>query len=97
MRRLGGPPADFWRPTLARWRTLTERSILLHNQFGDQFGASWIAHSAILEPLWNLFECSATGADRTKKYQDVKSMIYVVPQEGFEPPTPSLRMMCSTD
>jgi len=22
---------------------------------------------------------------------------WVVPQEGFEPPTPSLRMTCSTD
>jgi hypothetical protein len=26
-----------------------------------------------------------------------KLLILLVPQEGFEPPTPSLRMMCSTD
>jgi hypothetical protein len=50
-----------------------------------------------LEPLWNLFECPVSGAKKMKKNQEVKSMACVVPQEGFEPPTPSLRMMCSTD
>jgi hypothetical protein len=31
------------------------------------------------------------------KKQEMRNDYNVVPQEGFEPPTPSLRMMCSTD
>jgi hypothetical protein len=31
------------------------------------------------------------------KKQEFRNDYNVVPQEGFEPPTPSLRMMCSTD
>src|SRR6266851_9595595 len=36
------------------------------------------------------------GSERTQIFKN-KFKLLVVPQEGFEPPTPSLRMMCSTD
>ena len=43
----------------------------------------------------------ATGVENAVQQQtDYQQFAYqietVVPQEGFEPPTPSLRMMCST-
>ena len=40
-----------------------------------------------------------TALARTGKNYSVKRLVLLiklVPQEGFEPPTPSLRMMCST-
>jgi hypothetical protein len=75
-------------------RTSTELSIVLHSHVADR---SEQLKKKFLEPLWNLFECPVSGAKKMKKNQEVKSMACVVPQEGFEPPTPSLRMMCSTD
>ena len=37
-----------------------------------------------------------TLTGRAFSYFWPKLLILLVPQEGFEPPTPSLRMMCST-
>ena len=57
------------------------------------------------EPLFHLGDeiprmLSKTLSERATQFvlmlkSSANRLIYLVPQEGFEPPTPSLRMMCS--
>jgi hypothetical protein len=54
-------------------------------------------HRITMRPRRAPEEISVCAPREGRKFMLVKSGTYVVPQEGFEPPTPSLRMMCSTD